>query len=293
MPDQSLIECTQIEEKKLAHRHTTDVPTVISDGPASVAGTFGTSAIREVLETNEQQSSTSPFVEEQDTVRAELQAQRADFCIGPNNRQLKYNTISVQPTITPEMARTFKLFQHCLELRDKYIAKSLQRLGDNPRDHDGHFNGIAEGFAGVACVRPDVDFAKARVAESSYKAWKIYPKPPPPHWHFTPEQDVPAADDQVTTENEEFELSNCQIPESHSWEFRIDDKGVYQVHSTAGGTHGNSCALMQLIIYHEPQMRNHCLTSHLSGNISSTLTMSLGSYPMVRPKALHTGDSNI
>lgn len=227
----------------MAYRHTTDVPTAISDGPAPVAGTFGISAILEALQTNEPQSSATPVVEDEDKARTEPQAQRADSCIDPNKRQLKYS-ISVQPSVTPEMARTFKLFQHCLELRDKYIAKSLQRLGDNPRDHDGHFNGIAEGSAGVAGVRPDVDFAKARVAESSHQAWKIYPKPPPPHWHFTAEYDVPAADGRITTEDEEFDYSNCPIPESHPWEFRIDDKGVYQVYSTAAGTHGNSCLLM-------------------------------------------------
>lgn len=183
------------------------------------------------------------------------------------------------------MARTSKLLQHCLQLRDKYITKSLQRLGDNPRDHDGHFNGIAEGFAGVAGVRPDVDFATARVTQSSYKEWKIYPKPPPPHWHFTAEHDVPAADGHVSTENEEFNFSNCQIPESHPWEFKIDDKGVYQVYSTAAGTNGNSCIRMQLITHHKPQTRNHCLIFQPSGNISSISTIFLGSYPMVRPKA--------
>ncbi|KAH0831958.1 AMP deaminase [Lanmaoa asiatica] len=206
----------QIEEKILAHRHTSDASTTVPDCPSSTAGTFGISAIREVLHTNEQQSCASPFIEDEDKAPTELQAQRG-----------------VQPSITPEMARTFKLFQHCLELRDKYITKSLQRLGDNPRDHDGHFNGIVEGFAGVDGVQPNVDFAKARVAGSPYKAWKIYPKPPPPHWHFIAKHDVPAADGHLTAETEEFDFSNCQIPQSHPWAFRIDDKGVYQVYSTA------------------------------------------------------------
>lgn len=161
------------------------------------------------------------------------------FCIDPNKRQLRYN-ISVQSPITPEMARTFKLFQHCLELRDKYVAKSLQRLGDNPRDHDGHFNGLAEDSAGVSGLQPNVDFAQARVTESPYKPWKIYPKPPPPHWHFTTKHDVPATDGHDTAEREEFDFSTCQIPGSHSWEFRIDDKGVYQVYSSTAGTHGDS-----------------------------------------------------
>ncbi|KAF8443038.1 hypothetical protein L210DRAFT_3643926 [Boletus edulis BED1] len=205
----------QIEEKKLAHRRTSDVSTVISDGSSSVPGNFGLSAIREALRANEQQNSTSPLFEGEDKVRNEPQVQ-------------------LQPSfVTPEMAHTFKMFRHCLELRDKYIAKSLQRLGDNPKDHDGHFNGIAGGFAGVSGVQPDVDFANARVSESPYKPWKIYPKPPPPHWNFSAKHDAPAADGHPTTENDQFDFSTCQIPGSHPWEFRIDDRGVYQVYSTA------------------------------------------------------------
>jgi len=149
------------------------------------------------------------------------------------------------------MAHTFKQFHHCLELRDKYIAKSLQRLGDNPRDHDGHFNGITEDFAGVSSVRPDVDFGKAGVAQSPHKAWRIYPKPPPPHWRFTAKYDAPATDGHATTEDEGFDFSTCWIPNSHPWEFRIDERGVYQVYSTAAGTHVDSCALLRLTIYHE------------------------------------------
>lgn len=230
----------------MAHRRTSDGSTVNTDCPSSVSGNFGLSAIREALQTNEQQSNVLPLVvEDEDKARTEPQTQCADFCVDPNKSQLRYN-ISVQPSVTPEMARTFKLFQHCLELRDKYTAKSLQRLGDNPRDHDGHFNGIAEGFAGVSGVQPHVDFGKARVAESPYKAWKIYPKPLPPHWHFTAKHDPPAADGHVTTENEQFDFPTCQIPKSQPWEFRIDDKGVYQVYSTAAGMHVDSCILMPI-----------------------------------------------
>lgn len=156
--------------------------------------------------------------------------------------RLRYNT-TVPPSITPEMAHTFKLLQGCLELRDKYIAKSLQRLGDNPRDHDGHFNGIVEGFAGVSGVQPNIDLTRAKATKSPYEAWKIYPRPPPPHWHFNAKHDARAPDGHVSAEDEEFDFSTCQIPDSHPWEFRIDDKGVYQVYSTAAGTYGVSRAL--------------------------------------------------
>ncbi|KAG2070339.1 hypothetical protein BDR04DRAFT_934379, partial [Suillus decipiens] len=102
--------------------------------------------------------------------------------------------------ITPELARVVQSFQKCLELRDKYITKSLQRLGDNPRDHDG--------------------------------PWVIYPQPPPPHWQFSAKETVISADGRVTPDDQ-FDFSQCQIPGDHEWEFEIDDKGVYQVYTNA------------------------------------------------------------
>ncbi|KAF9220932.1 AMP deaminase [Gyrodon lividus] len=203
----------QMEEKKWAHRRTSDVSAVLSDSTPSIAGGFGLSAIRAALkpQMNEEQRIASPFVEDEDKVRtAEPQLQ-------------------MQASITPEMARTFELFQRCLELRDKYITKSLQRLGDNPRDHDGHFRGIVEGFADVSCVKPNVDFTNAHALKSPYQPWEIYPRPPPPHWHFSVKKDVFTADGHVASRDDEFEFTKCQIPGPQSWEFEIDDKGVYQV----------------------------------------------------------------
>ncbi|KIJ17660.1 hypothetical protein PAXINDRAFT_129917 [Paxillus involutus ATCC 200175] len=210
----------QMEEKRWAHRRTSDVSAVLSDSTPSVGGNFGLSAIRESLQPpmNEEQTNTSPFIEDEDkmhTVEPQLQ---------------------LQVSITPEMVRTFEHFRRCIGLRDKYIARSLQRLGDNPRDHDGNFKGIAEGFADVSGVKPNVDLTSARALESLYEPWKIYPKPPPPHWHFSPKKDVFTADGHVTPGDEEFDFSTCQIPGPQSWEFEIDSKGVYQVYLTAAAS---------------------------------------------------------
>ncbi|KAG9315878.1 AMP deaminase [Chiua virens] len=212
----------QIEEKKLANRRTSDVSTIVSEGPSSVPGSFGLSAIREALKIDGKKEQHITFCGRRRQSARRAASTTCGFL----------SCFHLQSAITPEMMRTFKLFRHCLDLRDKYIAKSLQRLGDNPRDHDDHFNGIAEGFACVSGVKPDVEFTEAKLPHSPYEAWKIYPRPPPPHWHFPAEHDVPAPDRHATPEEEDFDFSTCQIPESHSWEFKIDEKGVYQVYST-------------------------------------------------------------
>lgn len=112
--------------------------------------------------------------------------------------------------------------------------KSLQRLGDNPRDHDGVFHGVVEGLADVSGVKPDANLSSAASTESPYKPWTIYPKPPPPHWQFTAKETVMSADGRITPDGQ-FNFSQCQIPGNHEWDFEIDDKGVYQVYSSANG----------------------------------------------------------
>lgn len=71
---------------------------------------------------------------------------------------------------------------------------SNQRLGDNPRDYDGQFNGFANPvLADVNGLRPDADPRAAEAAEAGadsgsnpppFEAWKINPPPPPAHWHW-------------------------------------------------------------------------------------------------------------
>lgn len=119
------------------------------------------------------------------------------------------------------------------------MAISLQRLGDNPRDHDGVFKGFANDIGGVSGVRPDA-YATLRDAtgdnsrpdlcedEKSFKPWKIYPSPPPPHWHRT---DKPqATPDPTNTEGNHFDFSKCDIPVADSWVYKLDSRGVFQVY---------------------------------------------------------------
>ncbi|KAL0957392.1 hypothetical protein HGRIS_001193 [Hohenbuehelia grisea] len=51
-----------------------------------------------------------------------------------DNESEKAQVHDPEPLITPEMEAIFRAFEKCLDLRDKYMLKSRQRLGDNPKD---------------------------------------------------------------------------------------------------------------------------------------------------------------
>lgn len=110
------------------------------------------------------------------------------------------------------------------------MFKSLQLLGDNPRDHDGSFQGLAEGYADVSGVRPDVDWQTRRPSKKSHMPWKIYPKPPPPHWHWTGDEHPIGQSGKKSNSDEEFNFEECEIPDGDKWVFKLDDAGVYQVY---------------------------------------------------------------
>lgn len=138
--------------------------------------------------------------------------------------------------LPPELKSLYESLQKCLELRDKYIKISLQRVGDNPRDYDGSFAGFAHPDAGgVAGLRPDATQEQRDLHpppesnEAATQQWRIYPKPPPPHWHWTDKQKV-ASGQASPSDEEEFEFSNCVIPGEHQWTYGLDEEGVYQVY---------------------------------------------------------------
>ena len=133
-----------------------------------------------------------------------------------------------------ELTGLFQSFQKCLELRDKYMLRSRQRLGDNPRDHDGRFQGLDDNLADVSGVRPDGDYTTNNPPPSPFKPWKIYPKPPPPHWHWT-DKEKAIHTDGAQKSDEEFLFEDCDIPGAHSYSFKIDDKGVFQVYEDVNG----------------------------------------------------------
>jgi AMP deaminase len=141
-----------------------------------------------------------------------------------------------------ELPRIFESLKKCLKLRDKYISYSCQRLGDNPKDHDGHFTGLPNGISGAIGVKPDAIYAPqpGTSSTSPYEPWKLYPRPPPPHWHWKDKtQPVPQSQSSISassTDDEEFDFGKCAIPGADPWEFALDEKGVYQVYESLEGS---------------------------------------------------------
>lgn len=140
------------------------------------------------------------------------------------------------PPLTPELKELYASFTKCLEIRDKFMRASLQRLGDNPRDYDGTFKGFAstneDKIFGVSGVRPDVDPTDLKLAEDSlFEPWEVYPPPPPPHWHWRPDnQPTQGVTPQPLRHGDEFDPNHLKIPGPDSWGYKMDDKGVLQVY---------------------------------------------------------------
>ncbi|TFK63050.1 AMP deaminase [Pluteus cervinus] len=135
--------------------------------------------------------------------------------------------------LSSEFSTLLQSFQRCLDLRDKYMLKSRQRLGDDPRHYDGHFHQINDEHAGVAGIRPDSDLIQDEGPSPPFNPWKIYPEPPPPHWHWTDKEKVVSSSNRHPSPGQaadEFNFEECEIPGGHEWSFKIDDTGVYQVY---------------------------------------------------------------
>lgn len=143
---------------------------------------------------------------------------------------------------TSEYASLFQSFQKCLDLRDKYMFKSLQRLGDDPRDYDGHFRGLDDEQADVSGVRPDANYTEPDTPRSNLEPWKLFPPAPPPHWHWKDQQNISSGDD-YGVGVDGFSFEKCEIPSAHPWTFEIDDKGVYQVYDN---TKGEQCSCLSM-----------------------------------------------
>lgn len=147
------------------------------------------------------------------------------------------------------LTRLSSSFAKCLDLRDKYLALSHQRLGDNPRDHDGHFSGFhPRSAADTMGLKPDADPEICEQgSQQDLPAWQIYPPPPPPHWHWKPAPNGPQAEFQQSTaggrdsgatspkingrsDMQNFEFEHCEIPPvAEGAEFVLNDEGVYEV----------------------------------------------------------------
>ena len=87
-----------------------------------------------------------------------------------------------------------------------------------------------DAYAALRDENGDNSHPELRDEETKFKPWKIYPSPPPPHWHWT---DKPQAQlDPTGNEGDGFEFSKCDIPGADSWVYKIDNKGVFQIYAT-------------------------------------------------------------
>ncbi|EJU03368.1 AMP deaminase [Dacryopinax primogenitus] len=148
--------------------------------------------------------------------------------------------------ITPELLALYESFSKCLDLRDKYMNYSMQRLGDNPQHYDGYFTPLPPDLCDVNGVREDAtlpsDYPLHFPADPSLEPlaqgpnlstpWRLYPKPPSPHWHWYARAAPSGVSNGAPEEEEEFDFEKCGIPGEHEWMFEMDDKGVYQVYGT-------------------------------------------------------------
>ncbi|CCM04943.1 uncharacterized protein FIBRA_07140 [Fibroporia radiculosa] len=139
-----------------------------------------------------------------------------------------------EPAISSEFTSIIDSLRKCLELRDKYMLRSGQRLGFNPKDHDGVFTGLDETIATVSGVIPDADYESHSPPKSQFQPWRIYPKPPPPHWHWKGRNTViPSQNLLEESSEEEFSFEKCETPGPDTWRFELDERGVYQVFDKA------------------------------------------------------------
>lgn len=117
-------------------------------------------------------------------------------------------------TVSHETKAIFDSLQNCLNLRDKYMAISRQRLGDNPKDFDGEAlpPGVAAGDA------------------AKFSKWQICPKPPPPRWHWRPKPHNLTPAEIEAQETDEFEFSQFDIPGPSDLRYELDKNSVYQVY---------------------------------------------------------------
>ena len=117
------------------------------------------------------------------------------------------------------------------------MSRSGQKLGFDPRNHDGVFTGLDDDVTTVSGVRPDADLTSRPRPKSPFNKWRIYPHPPPPHWHWRghdTDTAIPRSSGPEPAEDEEFDFDMCDIPAAHEWSFAIDEKGVFQVFNSGG-----------------------------------------------------------
>ncbi|PLW53315.1 hypothetical protein PCANC_06199 [Puccinia coronata f. sp. avenae] len=134
--------------------------------------------------------------------------------------------------LSEELQALYQSFQSCLDLRDKYISLSNQRLIDNPQSFDSKL------------ISYQSSITTGNTSTVAHPEWKIYPPPPKPHWRANSDYQAEEAwdffpkdsrDHQLKDHPEsprlEFDFQNCTLPgKDIQFHFEIDSQGVYQVY---------------------------------------------------------------
>ncbi|GAA6002252.1 AMP deaminase [Rhodotorula paludigena] len=154
-----------------------------------------------------------------------------------------YTAHNPNEVLTAELRALYTSFQRCLDLRDKYITLSRQRLEDNPLNYDGAFKpSDSPSYATTSSIL-------GTNLPQSFNKWNIYPPPPAPHWKESdPLADGPIESTEEIAEREakrmKFEWGEVAIPgkevEGKRRRFALDANGVYQVYSAASSTESDS-----------------------------------------------------
>ncbi|GAA5893782.1 hypothetical protein JCM5296_001132 [Sporobolomyces johnsonii] len=145
-------------------------------------------------------------------------------------------------TITAELRALYSSFQRCLDLRDKYMTLSRQRLEDNPVNYDGKFSpSSSPSYASTSSTLPVK-------LPPGFQKWEIYPPPPDPHWKELLQQGDPdpfafesaESTEQIAAREDkrrkfDWEKVSKEIPgkeeDGKRKRFEMDASGVYQVYN--------------------------------------------------------------
>lgn len=156
--------------------------------------------------------------------------------------------------VSAELQQLYAAFQTCIDLRDKYIALSCQRLEDNPINYDGEFAPRSNSTSTSTCNPQTPAYTPARTPSVSFEdthrspelngnetrgldenpqfqPWKVYPRPPKPHWESRdPYAAASTSSESVRPAENRFDFTECDIPGAHYYRYAIDSQGVYQVY---------------------------------------------------------------
>ncbi|KAI0766452.1 AMP deaminase [Trametes elegans] len=242
-----------IEEKKLAHRRGSDAAT--ASRPVSLVNSPNLGPNVHTLDAPHLNLKLSAITEP-------VEAQHPGRLLEPGSvpavqsADFKGKSRLPEPPISPENIPIFEALEKCLDIRDKYMTVSGQKLGFNPRDYDETFTGIEDDLASVSGVHPEADWeSRPPPKESRFPKWRIYPRPPPPHWHWRGRQSVvPSNAGYEVTTGDDFDFATCEIPGPHNLDFAIDERGVYQVYDpSASADHAKTP------VYNVPTIREYFL----------------------------------